>query len=131
MIENLSPREKQWKELFELINNTLARYGDIFTQGKEDFVLIDDYWWCECGYHDKTEVINAISSSNDAPQPCDCEHIHIIEVINPRAWSDDVQQEIRKILETSHKNWGVLINFQDGSDREVVIVYADGVETTP
>jgi hypothetical protein len=104
MKENSSSREEEWEDLFDNLSDALAKFGNISTIGGVDFWLIDDDWG---GHH------------------------HKIEVINAKSWSNDVRQAISQVLAAFHPNWGVYIDFEDGSDDENFIVYADGVETTP
>jgi hypothetical protein len=104
MTENSSSREEEWEALFVEINDALARFGKISPPGEEDFWLIGDDWG---GHH------------------------HKIEVIDAKRWSDEVGQAISQVLAISHANWGVYVDFEDGSGRENFVIYADGAQSTP
>jgi hypothetical protein len=104
LVENPSPRAEQWDDLFIKLQEVLANFGKIAPTAEAEFWLVDDDWG---GHHHKLEVIKAGS------------------------WSDSARQAVSEVLATSHPNWGVYVDFEAGSEREDIIVYADGVETTP
>lgn len=91
----------EWEQLYERLRAALRPHGTDDAFGDGSFWLVDDDWG---GQHQK------------------------LGVTDRNAWTPEVVAAVQQALRSGFQHWGVIVMFDDGSERRHQVVYHDGVD---
>ncbi len=105
----MTSREKTWNELYGTLGTILAQYGQSADYSKDaPLAEIGDYWIVDDDWGGCDQKICVISKNFP------------VEV---------AVRAIQELLEARFPGWRVFVVFDDNSQREGLLVYANRVET--